>query len=96
MKRIMRLFENKYGSESIIAIKEDGSCWADSDEDYFPVSLPFEVDVTMMPADEVTENRIDSLECAKKEAHAKWLTIAAAFDDRIAKLRAIPHLEEES
>lgn len=94
MKRTMRVFENIHGHESVMDAREDGTFWCDSHDDYFPISLPFEADVTMMPAEDVTEKRIDNLETAKKQAHANWLTIAAAFDDKIAKLRAIPHMPE--
>ena len=94
MKRTMQLFETIDGYENIQEANQDGSYWCDSDSDYFPISLPFEVNVTMLPVEDVTEKRIDNLETAKEVAHANWLTIAAAFDDKIAKLRALPHLPE--
>ena len=94
MKRTMRIYESGCGLESVFVLAEDGTCFADRHDDYFPTSEPFEVDVTMLPVEEVTEKRIGNLEAAKAEAHANWLTIQASFDDKIAKLRALPHLDE--
>ena len=91
MKITMRIYESDHGSH-IIEAREDGTFWCDDHDDYFPVSQPFDVDVIMLPAEDVTERRIDGLEKAKAKAHANWLTVAATFDDKIAKLRAIPHI----
>ena len=93
MKRTLRIYEGQHG-EHVLDIKPDGTCWADGHDEYFPVSEPFEVEIVMLADEDVMESRISNLEHAKAEAHANWLTIAAVYDDKIAKLRALPHLPE--
>lgn len=91
MKRKFKIYEGSCG-EHILSVNEDGTCWADAHGEYCAISEVIEVDAVMLPAEDVTEKRIDILEKSRKEAHANWLSIAAAFDDKIAKLRAVPHL----
>ncbi len=95
MKRTMQIFESDDGHEIIVEAYTDGKFWCADRDDYFPVSQPFEVDVQIISDDVLTKKRINCLETDKTAAHAKWLSIAAAFDDRISKLRAIPHLQED-
>ena len=92
MKQTMQVWETNNGGEHVMIARKDGTFWCDNHSDYFPTSQTFEADVFPLPIEDVTGKRIDGLEAAKEKAHAEWLTIAAAFDDKIAKLRAIPHL----
>lgn len=94
MKRKFKVYDGNYG-QHILELKEDGTCWADDHDDYIAVSEAFENDVVMLPEEKTTYLRIDMLINEKEKARAEWLAVAAHFDDKIAKLRALPHLPLE-
>jgi len=94
MKRKFKIYGSNHG-ENVLDLDKDGTCWADDHDDYFATSEAFEVDIVMLPAEDVTLRHIDVLINEKEKAREKWLSIAAHFDDRIAKLRALPHLPLE-
>ena len=96
MKQSIRMYTDASGYEAIRVLTEDGTCWCDNSDDYIPTSEPLTVEWNLLPTEDITIKQINALERNKSAAYAKWLTIAATFDDKIAKLRAIPHLEEQS